>query len=71
MLSYASFGVYLFHRLVFKGAMAVYFPAGGLHQALYLLLVAVPLSFAVAYLVQKSYDKGLARLAAGRSTNQG
>jgi peptidoglycan/LPS O-acetylase OafA/YrhL len=70
-LSYASFGVYLFHRLVFTGAKAVYFPEEGLHQTLYLLLVAVPLSFAVAYLVQKTYDRGLARLAAGRLPNRG
>ena len=66
LLSYASFGVYLFHRLVFELAMAVYFPAEALYQVLYLALVAVPLSFVVAYAVQKGYDAGLGRLVPGR-----
>lgn len=61
-LSYASFGVYLFHRPVFELARRIYFPADGFDQALYLLLVAVPLSFILAYWVQKNYDTGMARL---------
>ena len=65
-LSYASFGVYLFHRLVFELVMAAYFPAEPAYQALYLVLVAVPSSFAVAYAVQKGYDAGLGRLAPNR-----
>ena len=66
LLSYASFGVYLFHRLVFELAIAAYFPAEGLYRVIYLVLVAVPLSFVVAYAVQKGYDAGLGRLAPGR-----
>lgn len=66
LLSYASFGVYLFHRLVFKAAIALYYPAEGFAQALYLLAVAVPASFVIAYALQKRYDGGLARLAGGR-----
>ncbi|MFA7386613.1 MAG: acyltransferase [Thiohalobacteraceae bacterium] len=64
-LSYASFGVYLFHRPVFELAMATYYPAEALYQALYLMLVAVPVSFAVAYAVQKGYDAGLEWLTPG------
>lgn len=64
-LSYASFGVYLFHRLVFKFAIALYYPTEGLYQALYLLAVAVPASFVVAYALQKAYDAGMARLTVG------
>lgn len=62
-LSYASFGVYLFHRLIFKQAIALYYPTDGLLQALYLLGLAVPVTFILAYMVQKAYDTGLARLA--------
>lgn len=61
-LSYASFGVYLFHRPIFELARRIYFPTDGFDQALYLLLVAVPLSFIVAYWVQKGYDTGMARI---------
>ena len=61
-LSYASFGVYLFHRLIFKQAIALYYPADGFYQALYLFGLAVPVSFVVAYAVQKFYDAGLTRL---------
>lgn len=61
-LSYASFGVYLFHRLIFKQAIALYYPTDGLQQALYLFGLAVPVTFVVAYVLQKVYDTGLARL---------
>jgi peptidoglycan/LPS O-acetylase OafA/YrhL len=63
MLSYASLGVYLFHRPVFELAMALHFPVQGPYQALYLVGIAVPLTFLVAYAVQKTYDAGVARLA--------
>ncbi|HEY9199101.1 MAG TPA: acyltransferase [Gammaproteobacteria bacterium] len=66
LLSYASFGVYLFHRLVFEAAIALYYPAEGFAQALYLLAVAVPASFVIAYALQKLYDSGIARLTGGR-----
>ncbi|MFN2308677.1 MAG: acyltransferase family protein [Gammaproteobacteria bacterium] len=64
-LSYASFGVYLFHRPVFELVSGSYFPADGLAQAVYLVLVAVPLSFILAYGVQKGYDAVMARLTQG------
>ena len=63
-LSYASFGVYLFHRLIFKQAIDLYYPADGFYQALYLFALAVPVSFVVAYALQKAYDAGLTRLTA-------
>lgn len=65
-LSYASFGVYLFHRPIFELARRIYFPTDGFDQAFYLLLVAVPLSFIVAYWVQKAYDTGM--VSRGQST---
>lgn len=68
VLSYGSLGVYLFHRPVFELAMALHFPVQGSHQAVYLMAVAVPLTFLIAYLMQKAYDGGVARL--GRTTVQ-
>jgi peptidoglycan/LPS O-acetylase OafA/YrhL len=62
MLSYASLGVYLFHRPVFELVMALYYPVQGHYQALYLMGVAVPLTFLIAYAVQRTYDAGVARL---------
>jgi peptidoglycan/LPS O-acetylase OafA/YrhL len=56
-LAYASFGFYLFHRLVFKAAIALYFPGQGWDQVMYLLLVAVPISILVGYGVQRGYDR--------------
>lgn len=61
-LSYASFGVYLFHRLIFIQAITLYYPTDGFQQVLYLLALAVPVTFVLAYVVQKLYDTGLARL---------
>ncbi|MBK5966485.1 acyltransferase [Thiocystis minor] len=59
LLAYASFGLYLFHRLIFKAAIAVYFPEQGAEQVLYLLLVALPISLLLGYVMQRGYD-GLA-----------
>lgn len=61
ILSYASFGVYLFHRLIYKLAITLYFPGDGFSQVLYLCIVALPASFVVAYVAQKLYDRGLER----------
>lgn len=68
-LSYASFGVYLFHRPVFEAAMAVYFPAQGWAQALYLAAIAVPASFLTAYAVQRLYDGALTRCTAAATAH--
>lgn len=56
-LAYASFGLYLFHRLVFKAAIAVYFPTEGWEQALYLLALGLPAAILVGYGVQRGYDR--------------
>lgn len=59
VLAYSSFGLYLFHRVTFKAAIALYFPAEGWHQALYLLLVVLPLTILIAYAIQAGYDRAL------------
>ncbi len=61
-LSYASFGLYLFHRVVFKFAIDLYFPAGGWERLLYLLGLVLPLAIVLAYVIQKAYDRVLDRL---------
>lgn len=60
-LAYASFGLYLLHRLVFKAVIALHFPAQGWDQVGYLLLVALPLSILAGYGLQRGYDRLLAR----------
>lgn len=65
-LSYASFGVYLFHRPVFETAKGLYWPQDGRLQAAYLVAVALPASFALAYAIQRMYDAALARRTASR-----
>jgi peptidoglycan/LPS O-acetylase OafA/YrhL len=56
LVSYASFAMYLFHRVVYKGLHALYDPASpGLGLA-WLLLVGVPLVVLVSLLVQRAWD---------------
>ncbi|EXJ14901.1 acyltransferase family protein [Imhoffiella purpurea] len=56
-LAYASFGLYLVHRLVFKASIALYFPAEGWNQVGYLLAAALPISLAIGYGMQRGYDR--------------
>ena len=65
-LAYSSFGLYLFHRLIFKAAITVFYPAMGWEQVLYLLMVALPLSLLIGYGLQRGYDGLVSRLSAGR-----
>jgi peptidoglycan/LPS O-acetylase OafA/YrhL len=65
-LAYASFGLYLFHRLVFKLVIASDYPTQGWSQIIFLLVVALPLSLLVGYGIQRGYDALAARLSAGR-----
>ena len=58
-LAYTGFGLYLFHRVVFKAAIGLYFPAEGWNQLLYLLFLVLPLTLLIAYLIQSGYDRGL------------
>ena len=62
-LSYASFAMYLFHRVVYKGLHALYDPASPALGLAYLLLVCLPVVIVAAFLVQRGYDR-LQRAAA-------
>jgi peptidoglycan/LPS O-acetylase OafA/YrhL len=56
LVSYASFAMYLFHRVVYKGLHALYDPASpGLGLA-WLLLVGLPVVIAVALVAQRACD---------------
>ncbi len=57
-LAYASFCVYLFHRLVFQWSIDLYFPAAGITRLTYLLAVVLPATLVVAYYTQRAYDYG-------------
>ena len=56
-LAYASFCVYLLHRLVFHYAIALYFPTGGLARLLYLECVVLPVIVILSFSVQRVYDR--------------
>ena len=60
LLSYASFCTYLFHRIIFKYSIVVYFPADGFYQLIYLLAFSLPATIMVAYVAQKAYDHSVA-----------
>jgi len=56
LVSYASFAMYLFHRIVYKGLHALYDPASpGLGLA-WLLLVGLPVVVLVSLLMQRACD---------------
>lgn len=62
-LAYASFCVYLFHRVIFQWSIGLYFPVAGPERLVYLLAVVLPVTLAVAYGLQRAYDRGLQRLS--------
>ena len=66
-LAYASFGLYLFHRPVYKAAIALYFPSQGWAQVLYLLGIGLPVGILLGYGVQRGYDRLLAHWSAKAS----
>jgi peptidoglycan/LPS O-acetylase OafA/YrhL len=55
--AYSSFGLYLFHRLIFKEAIALYLPAPGWNQVIYLAAVVLPIAILVGYGMQRGYDR--------------
>jgi peptidoglycan/LPS O-acetylase OafA/YrhL len=62
-LAYAGFCVYLFHRVIFQWSIGLYFPADGLARLVYLLAVVLPVTLAVGYGIQWTYDRGVQLLA--------
>lgn len=62
VISYASFCMYLFHRIVYKYLVMLYFPQELLLQIAYLLIFGVGISFIISYMIQKYYDDSIVRL---------
>lgn len=56
-LAYASFCIYLFHRLIFRVSIDLYFPDGGYERLAYLLAVVLPVTVVASYYVQRVYDR--------------
>ena len=56
-LAYASFCMYLLHRIVFYLLLELYHPPGGVITVLYLDLFAVPLCYAISFFLQRTYDR--------------
>ncbi len=65
-LSYASFCVYLLHRVVYGITRHEWHTGTGIATALLLLGIALPVTFAASYVLQHGYDK-LINWMAGRS----
>ncbi len=63
-LAYASFCMYLLHRIVFYLLLELYHPPGGVITVLYLALFAVPLCYALSSFLQRTYDRFIAGLFA-------
>lgn len=56
LLSYSSFSLYLFHRPIFEILKFYYSHLSGIQQVLFLLLVTLPCSIVISWLIQKLYD---------------
>lgn len=55
-ISYASFFMYLLHRVVIKEMMLVWFPESTGYQLAYLVVLVLPVVLAVGWLFQRGYD---------------
>lgn len=62
ILSYSSFCAYLFHREIIWVLFKLYKPSGFLPVFLEVLIIGVPLSFIIAYFIQKYYDMLVMRI---------
>jgi peptidoglycan/LPS O-acetylase OafA/YrhL len=56
-IAYASFCMYLFHRVIFYLMMNSYSPGSNFHTVIYLTLAGVPIIFAISFYAQKYYDR--------------
>jgi peptidoglycan/LPS O-acetylase OafA/YrhL len=66
-ISYASYCMYLFHRVVFHFLLQIYRPETALVTVGYLALVGLPLLYVIAAKVQSIYDGVYARATAPRA----
>lgn len=65
VLSYSSFALYLFHRILFDFGTKAYlrlWPERSIPSMSYLLCFVLPASIAISYAIQWLYDKGIDRI---------
>lgn len=55
-LAYASFCMYLFHRVIYYLLLNVYYPPSNILTVCYLILIGVPVIYVVSAFAQKFYD---------------
>lgn len=61
-LSYSSFCIYLFHRIVYKYTREIYFPNSFSSQLSYMLIVGLGVTILLSFFIQKAYDHIVNRL---------
>lgn len=55
-ISYSSFCMYLFHRIIFNIMLDVYRPETDILILIYLYIIAVPIVIFASYFIQTRYD---------------
>lgn len=56
-IAYASFSMYLFHRVIFTLITNIYSPENDIYMLVYLTLLGLPIIFGISYFLQKYYDR--------------
>lgn len=60
-ISYYSYCMYLFHRIIFFILLKIYYPQSAILTLAYLILVGFPLTLVLSSLIQSGYDKLLTK----------
>jgi len=60
-ISYASYGMYLFHRLVFHFLVKMFHPQSDVATLVYLAAVGLPITYFIGYKVQEGADRIISR----------
>ena len=63
-IAYASFCMYLFHRVIFYLITHIYSPSNNIYMVIYLTLIAVPIIYVTSFYLQKYYDRITRRIRA-------
>ena len=58
-ISYYSYCMYLFHRIIFFVLLKIYYPQSAILTLFYLIIAGFPLTLALSSLIQTGYDKFL------------
>jgi peptidoglycan/LPS O-acetylase OafA/YrhL len=63
-IAYASFCMYLFHRVIYYLITHIYSPSNNIYMVIYLTLIAVPIVYVTSFYLQKYYDRITRRIRA-------